>query len=160
MIIIVMGVAGSGKTTVGSLLALDLGWDFFDGDDFHSEANRAKMAREIPLTDEDRSTWLDALRDLISENVRNDRSIVLACSALKKSYRELLGVNEQVRFVHLQGSYEQIERRLRKRKGHFMSANMLTSQFETLEEPRDALSVDISKTPQELVAIIRKGLNL
>ncbi len=160
MIIIVMGVAGSGKTTIGSLLALDLGWDFFDGDDFHSEANRAKMARGIPLTDEDRSMWLNALRDLISENVRNDRSIVLACSALKKSYRELLGVNERVRFVHLQGSYEQIESRLRKRKGHFMPANMLTSQFETLEEPRDALSVDISKTPQELVAIIRKGLNL
>lgn len=118
------------------------------------------MARGISLTDEDRSTWLNALRDLISENVRNDRSIVLACSALKKSYRELLGVNERVRFVHLQGSYEQIESRLRKRKGHFMPANMLTSQFETLEEPRDALSVDISKTPQELVAIIRKGLNL
>ena len=160
MVIIVMGVAGSGKTTIGSLLALELGWDFYDGDDFHSESNRAKMAQRIPLTDEDRSTWLASLRDLISQNLRENRSIVLACSALKKSYRGVLNFNEEVRFVHLQGSYEQIEARLRERTGHFMSAEMLASQFEILEEAPDALGIDISNTPQEIVAIIRKGFNL
>ncbi len=160
MIIIIMGVAGSGKTTVGSLLGRELGWEFYDGDDFHSEANRAKMSQKIPLTDEDRSTWLSALRDLISHNVRNDRSIVLACSALKESYRNMLKVAGRVRFVHLKGTYSQIESRLRERKGHFMSAEMLASQFDTLEEPQDVLTIDISKTPQEIAAIIRKGLNL
>ncbi len=160
MVIIVMGVAGSGKTTIGSLLALELGWDFYDGDDFHSASNRAKMSQRIPLTDEDRSTWLASLRDLISQNVRIERSIVLACSALKKSYRDVLNFNEEVRFVHLQGSYEQIEARLRERTGHFMSAEMLASQFEILEEAPDALGIDISNTPQEIVAIIRKGFNL
>ena len=104
MVILVMGVAGSGKTTIGSLLALELGWDFYDGDDFHSESNRAKMSQRLPLTDEDRSTWLSSLRDLISQNLRENRSIVLACSALKKSYRGVLNFNEEVRFVHLQGS--------------------------------------------------------
>ena len=160
MVILVMGVAGSGKTTIGSLLALELGWDFYDGDDFHSESNRAKMSQRIPLTDEDRSTWLASLRDLISQNLRENRSIVLACSALKKSYRGVLNFSEEVRFVHLQGSYEQIEARLRERTGHFMSAEMLASQFEILEEAPDALGIDISNTPQEIVAIIRKGFNL
>ncbi len=160
MVIIVMGVAGSGKTTIGSLLALELGWDFYDGDDFHSASNRAKMAQRIPLTDEDRSTWLASLRDLISQNLRENRSIVLACSALKKSYRDAINFNEEVRFAHLQGSYEQIEARLRERTGHFMSAEMLASQFEILEETPDALGIDISNTPQEIVAIIRKGFNL
>ena len=108
-----MGVAGSGKTTVGALLALELGWDFYDGDDFHSDANRAKMSQRIPLNDEDRSTWLAALRYLINQNLSENRSIVLACSALKESYRHMLKVNEQVHFVHLQGSYQQIEERLR-----------------------------------------------
>ena len=159
MIIVVMGVAGSGKTTVGALLALELGWDFYDGDDFHSDANRAKMSQRIPLNDEDRSTWLAALRNLINQNLSENRSIVLACSALKESYRHMLKVNEQVHFVHLQGSYQQIEERLRGRTGHFMSAEMLASQFDILEMPEDALSINISNTPQEIVAIICKGLN-
>ena len=160
MIIVIMGVAGTGKTTVGSLLAQDLGWDFFDADDFHSQENREKMSRRIPLTDEDRSTWLTALRDLIKLQIKNERQTVLACSALKKSYRELLGINDQVRFVHLKGTYQLIETRLRERAGHFMSAEMLASQFEILEDPPDALTIEITKTPQEIAEIIRKGFNL
>ena len=160
MIIVIMGVAGSGKTTVGSLLAQDLGWDFFDADDFHSQENREKMSRRIPLTDEDRSMWLIALRDLIKLQIKNERQTVLACSALKKSYRELLGINDRVRFVHLKGAYQLIEARLRERAGHFMSAEMLASQFEILEDPPDALTIEITKTPQEIADIIRKGFNL
>lgn len=160
MIIIIMGVAGSGKTTIGSLLARELGWDFYDADDFHSETNRAKMSQGIALTDEDRASWLMSLRELVSQNIAQNTSAILACSALKNSYRNILEVNEQVKFVYLQGTYEQIKARLNERAGHFMSARMLDSQFGTLEEPQNALNVDITNTPQEILTIIRKGLNL
>ena len=159
-IIIIMGVAGCGKSTIGSMLAHELGWDFYDADDFHSESNRMKMTKNIPLTDEDRTDWLDSLRSLIGQNIQNEKSIVLACSALKKSYRDILMINEQVEFIYLRGTYEQIEARLLQRSGHFMSAKMLASQFDILEEPQDALTIDISHTPQEIISIIRKGLAL
>ena len=159
-IIIIMGVAGCGKSTIGSMLAHELGWDFYDADDFHSESNRIKMAQNIPLTDEDRAGWLDSLRSLIGQNIQNEKSIVLACSALKKSYRDILMINDQVEFIYLRGTYEQIEARLLQRSGHFMSAKMLASQFDILEEPQDALTIDITHTPQEIISIIRKGLAL
>jgi gluconokinase len=160
MIIIVMGVAGAGKTTIGSLLAHQLDWDFFDADDFHPESNRNKMAQNIPLTDKDRTVWLLALRDVINQNIQLDKSVVLACSALKESYRNILSVGKQVRFVYLQGTYAQIEARLNKRADHYMSVDMLASQFDTLEEPQDALTIDITQTPQEIIANICKGFDL
>lgn len=155
-----MGVAGAGKTTVGKLLANDLGWDFYDADDFHTQSNRAKMSHNIPLTDEDRAGWLLSLRNLIDQNIQHDKSTVLACSALKNSYRTLLAVGEHVNFVYLQGTYEQIETRLRQRTDHYMSAKMLASQFDILEEPQNTLAISITYTPQEIISIIRKGLNL
>lgn len=156
MKIIVMGVSGSGKTTVGSLLADELSWKFFDADDFHPPENREKMARGIPLTDEDRIGWLETLRTLLMENP----SCVLACSALKKSYREFLTMDDQVRFVYLKGSFDQIEARMKNRKDHYMPVQLLTSQFNTLEEPEAALIVDITQPPHKIVAEICKGLNL
>jgi gluconokinase len=160
MIIIIMGVAGSGKTTTGSLLAKELGWNFYDADDFHSEANRVKMSRDIALTDEDRADWLISLQELIVQNIQQNSNAVLACSALKISYRKTLEVNEQVKFIYLQGTYEQIKTRLHNRVGHYMSADMLDSQFQTLEEPQNTLTVDITNTPRDIITIIRKGLNL
>ena len=155
-----MGVAGCGKSTIGAMLAHELGWDFYDADDFHSKSNRMKMAQNIPLTDEDRASWLDSLRSLIGQNIQNEKSIVLACSALKKSYRDILMINEQGEFIYLRGTYEQIEARLLQRSGHFMSSKMLASQFDILEEPQDALTIDITHTPQEIISAIRKGLAL
>jgi gluconokinase len=160
MIIIVMGVAGSGKTTIGLLLAKELDWAFYDADNFHSESNRAKMSQGIALTDEDRADWLISLRGFIAQNIQQNNPAILACSALKNSYRNILKVDERVKFVYLQGTYEQIKVRLSNRTGHFMSAGMLDSQFQTLEEPENALTVDIKNTPQDILAIIRKGLNL
>jgi carbohydrate kinase (thermoresistant glucokinase family) len=160
MVIIIMGVAGSGKTTIGSLLANKLGWKFYDADDFHSEANRAKMSQGTALTDEDRADWLISLRGLIVQNIQQNNDAVLACSALKNSYRNTLEVSEHVKFIHLQGTYEQIKTRLNNRTGHFMSTDMLDSQFQTLEEPQNALTIDITNTPQDIITIICKGLNL
>ena len=160
MIIIVMGVAGSGKTTIGSRLADELSWKFYDADDFHSESHRAKMSLGIALTDADRAGWLITLKELIAENIQQNISAVLACSALKDSYRNTLKVDQQVKFIYLKGTYEQIKIRLNKRIGHFMSAGMLDSQFDTLEEPQNTLTIDIAHTPQEIISIIRKGFNL
>jgi gluconokinase len=160
MIIVIMGVAGSGKTTIGSLLAKELSWQFYDADDFHSEANRTKMLQGIALTDEDRASWLLSLKDLIVQNIQQNRQAVLACSALKNSYRDMLKVNEQVKFVYLQGTYEQIKTRLNNRTGHYMSAGMLDSQFQTLEEPQDIFTIDITNTPQDILILIHEGLNL
>lgn len=156
MKIIIMGVSGSGKTTVGELLSWELGWRFFDADDFHSEANRAKMAGGVPLTDEDRADWLAALKTVLKENA----DCVLACSALKEAYRSVLRVDESVRFVYLKGTFEQVQSRLERRTGHYMPAKLLHSQFETLEEPADAVVVEIASAPEALIPIIRKGLDL
>lgn len=157
MKIIVMGVSGSGKTTIGSLLAKELNWKFYDADDFHPQSNKDKMSAGIPLTDEDRASWLQALQELIRLKAE---PFVLACSALKEKYRNYLRINEQIKVVYLKGSFEQIEERLSERKNHYMPVKLLQSQFDALEEPQDALIVDISHTPQEIIQIIRKGFHV
>lgn len=160
MIVVIMGVSGSGKTTIGTLLANELGWSFYDADDFHNQTNRDKMSQGIPLTDQDRSTWLESLSELIRENVNSATSIVLACSALKETYRAVLNVGGQVKFVYLKGTYSEIESRLKNRTGHFMPVKLLKSQFETLEEPIDSLVIDLTLSPEEIIQLIRKGLTL
>jgi gluconokinase len=158
MIILLMGVAGCGKTTVGKLLSERLDWQFIDGDDFHSPDNVDKMTRGIPLNDADRRPWLEKLRALIEENLRSGRSAILACSALKQSYRDVLLVDERVRLVYLKGSYELIVVRLRDRAGHYMNPALLRSQFETLEEPHEALTVDVELLPEEIAQTIQRKL--
>jgi gluconokinase len=160
MILIVMGVVGSGKTTIGKLLAAQLGWQFADADDFHPQSNIEKIAHGIPLTDEDREPWLDRLREAILCWIANHRNAVLACSALKRAYRAKLQGGPEVRFVYLKGSAALIAARLRARHGHFAGESILASQMADLEEPEDALTVEISESPKEIVAEIRKALNL
>jgi gluconokinase len=159
MVIIVLGVSGSGKTTVGKLLAGRLDWKFYEGDDYHPEANKEKMSEGIPLTDADRAPWLAALRDLILENLARSEDAVISCSALKQSYRDYLKL-DGVRFVYLKGDYELIATRIRNRQGHFFDSELLATQFQTLEEPRNALAVDIAKSPQAIVSEIRERLDL
>jgi gluconokinase len=160
VIVIVMGPEGVGKTTVGTLLARELGWQFADADDFHPPANIEKMARGIPLTDADRAPWLDALHKAIVQWDADGRNVVLACSALERSYRARLAENADVKFVYLKGTYELIAARLRARHGHFAHEDLLASQFAILEEPEDAITVDASRTPEEIVAEVRKRLGL
>ncbi len=160
MIVIVMGVVGAGKTTVGSLLAQSLGWEFVDGDVFHSAANVEKMRQGIPLDDADRAAWLGAIHDAGVEWIAERRSVVLACSALKRSYREKIGIRPEVKFVYLKGSPEVIGQRLRARHGHYATEQLLDSQFAILEEPEGAITVDVSLAPEEMVAQIRRGLGL
>ena len=150
--LIVTGVAGSGKTTVGKALAQRLGWEFYDADAFHPAENIAKMTNGIPLNDADRVPWLAALHALISISLKENRPAVLACSALKESYREeLVGDQEGVRLVYLKGSYELIWSRIANRKDHYMKPEMLKSQFEALEEPADAWTFDVSLPVDEIV---------
>jgi len=160
MVIVMMGVAGSGKTTVGKLLASQLGWTFADADDYHSAANVEKMRSGVPLTDADRAPWLKALRSLIACWIAETKNAVLACSALKRDYREKLLVSPEVRFVYLKGDRELLEERMRSRHGHFMAERMLASQLAALEEPQDAVVVDVSQSPEEIVAEIRKRMAL
>jgi len=150
-----MGPAGSGKTTIGELLAAQLGWEFSDGDSFHSPANIERISRGIPLTDADRLPWLNSIRDAISQWLAERKNVILACSALKRAYRELLLVSPEVKLVYLKGSYELLSQRLHARKGHYATEQILTSQFADLEEPADAFVVDVSHSPQEIVAQIR-----
>jgi gluconokinase len=160
MIIVVMGVTGSGKTTIGSLLARRLGFLFADADDFHSAANKEKMHQGIPLTDADRIPWLAAMHDQIAKWIASNQNAVLACSALKNNYRRLLWTGPEARFVYLSGSYELIAERLRQRKGHFADEHILAGQFADLEEPTDAITIDIAPAPEKIVAEISRRLKL
>ncbi|HET6177127.1 MAG TPA: gluconokinase [Candidatus Sulfotelmatobacter sp.] len=160
MIVIVMGVTGSGKTTVGRLLAEQLGWQFADADDFHPQSNVEKMRQGTALTDDDRQPWLERLRAAIDSWIVEGRNAVLACSALKRSYRQELEAGPEVRFVYLKGSAELIAERVRARHGHFAGEQILAGQFADLEEPEDALIVDIAATPQEIVVEIRGKLGI
>lgn len=151
MIAIVMGVSGSGKTTVGKLLAQSLNWDFSDADDFHPPANIEKMSLGIPLEDADRLPWLLQLQATIDWWLLENKNVVLACSALKASYREMLCRNEQrIKIVYLKGDFELFVARLRNRENHYMKADLLSSQFHTLEEPEDAIIIDASQ-PVEII---------
>lgn len=152
MVIILMGVSGSGKTRVGKLLSRKTGLPFYDGDDFHPPANLRKMKNERPLNDQDRLPWLKSLASNVQGWEKNGGA-VLACSALKKHYRDLLTKNStaQVQFIHLKGPQELIARRLKQREGHFMPPALLASQFKALEEPDNALAVSVDQTPEEIV---------
>jgi gluconokinase len=153
-----MGVAGSGKTTLGVRVAETLAWEFADGDAFHSPANIEKMAHGIPLTDADRAPWLATLRRLVENWLAAGNGGVLACSALKATYREELQVDSRVGFVYLKGSPELLQERLMARSGHYMKAGMLESQFAALEEPADALVVDVSGTVEQTVQAILQAI--
>ena len=165
MIIVIMGVAGSGKTTVGVELANRIGWEFHDADDFHPPANVARMRSGTPLTDADRDAWLSALECLIETASVENRQLVLACSSLREIYRSRLHsaaakhANE-LSFVYLRVPESTAEQRLRSRPDHFMPANLVRSQFETLEEPTDALLIDATLPATEIVAGIRTSLGL
>jgi gluconokinase len=160
-VIVLMGVAGSGKTTVGIKIAQELGWEFYDADQFHSEENIEKMARGVPLTDADRWPWLDRLNDLIRDSLENDRPAVLACSALKRVYRQrLLRDTRRAALVFLRGGFDLIYERLQDRQDHYMEAGMLQSQFAALEEPEEALAVEIESRPEEIVDQILRSLGL
>ena len=160
MIVIVMGVVGAGKTTVGTLLASQLIWEFADADDFHPQSNVEKIRHGIALTDEDREPWLDHLREAIVSWIASGKNVVLACSALKHAYRRKLAVDAQVRFVYLKGSGPLIAERLRTRHGHFASESILASQLADLEEPEAAILVDVAASPDHIVARIKKALSM
>jgi gluconokinase len=161
VVIIVMGVAGAGKTTVGQRLAGALGWPFYDGDDFHPPANIEKMRQGIPLTNTDRDLWLTTLQRVISDRVHRKQSAIVACSALKQAYRDRLhnGLAE-VCFVYLNGDYTLIFQRLQARQGHFMPADLLASQFATLEEPQGVFTVDVAQEPDVIVERIKRAFHL
>jgi gluconokinase len=160
VIVVVMGVTGSGKTTIGVLLAHGLGWEFADADSFHSPANVEKMRQGIALDDADRAPWLRALRRAMEGWAAEHKNMVLACSALKESYRDQLYIAGTTRFVYLKGSYDLIYRRLRQRHGHFASETILASQFAALEEPDDAITIDIDQPEDEMVAEIMRELGV
>jgi gluconokinase len=160
MIVIVMGVVGAGKTTIGRLLAEQLRWNFADADDYHPATNVEKIRRGIALDDDDRRPWLERLRAAITQWITEGRNVVLACSALKRSYRQDLEVGPDVRFVYLKGDASLIATRLRAREGHFAGEQILASQFADLEEPEGAVIAEIDSTPQQIVSGIREQLGL
>ena len=161
-VLVVMGVSGTGKTTVATLLADRLGWDLAEGDDLHPAANVDKMAAGQPLTDEDRRPWLAAVAAWITEHTAAGRPGVITCSALRRTYRDRLR-GDHVLFVHLTASRDQIEQRLTARRGHYMPATLLNSQIETLEAPgadENVLTIDVGRRPAEVVAEILRRLEL
>ena len=158
MLIVVMGVAGSGKTLIGSMLAESLHCIFADADQFHPAANVEKMTQGLPLTDADRQPWLLAMRHAIEDWTKSGQNAVLACSALKRSYRDLLTAGVPATIVYLKGSAELIYTRLLQRHNHFMKPQMLSSQFADLEEPTHAIVVDIAQTPDQIITEVRRRL--
>src|SRR5271154_2408316 len=160
MILLLMGVTGSGKTTVGRLLAQRLGWPFLDADDFHPPQNIEKMQHGVPLTDEDREPWLAAIHAELLRCAARDQHAVLACSALKQTYRETLASGVDLRICYLQGTYSEIAARLQSRTGHFAGEAILAGQFADLQEPRDALVLPVSNTPEEIVQDALRKLKL
>ena len=161
MVIIIMGVSGSGKTTVGKLLAESLGWRFSDADAFHSPENVDKMRRGIPLNEADRKPWLQDLQTAIKQWLQENTNVVLACSALKDSYRKFLVVDsDRQKLVYLKGTYDLIQKRLQERQNHYMPETLLTSQFDTLEEPLNTIYIDIAQSPQAIVQNIRTALGI
>jgi carbohydrate kinase (thermoresistant glucokinase family) len=161
LVVLIIGVAGSGKTTIGAKLAAALGWSFRDADDFHPPANIAKMSAGIPLDDADRAPWLAAIRAHIDTCLARGESAVVTCSALKESYRQAVVADPAgVKLVYLHGDFTLLLQRINQRQGHFMKESMLKSQFEALEPPRDALALDVALPPEKLVADIRGALGL
>lgn len=150
MVIVLIGPMGCGKTTIGEILAEKLAWKFYDADDYHPIANKKKMSEGIPLDDPDRVPWLETLHQIIADHLSNGNNMILACSALKQSYREILGIDQkQVHSVFLKGSFELLKGRLTSRTHEYMSQELLASQLSTLEEPTTGLIVDISGTPEQ-----------
>jgi gluconokinase len=163
VVIIIFGVSGSGKTTVGKLLAREVGWRFLEADDFHPTENIEKMHSGHPLTDEDRWPWLEGLRDQMKRFLSADKNAVLACSALKRKYRDSLRVNSDVRFIFLRGDYALVAEQLHRRRGHFMNPALLQSQFADLDEPQpdeEVTTIKLGRPPQEIVDEIKTKLRL
>ena len=161
MIILLMGVSGAGKTSVGAQLADDLGWPFYAGDTFHPKANVEKMRQDIPLTDADRFPWLTALHHLIDDLARQETSAVVTCSALKQAYRDrLLDGPGDARLVYLKGDFALIRARMQTRRSHYFKADLLRSQFDALEEPDFGLVIDIAQPLEAMVREIRQTLGV
>ena len=163
MIIVIFGVSGAGKTTVGKMLAEQLAWRFLEADDFHPAANIEKMHSGHPLTDGDRWPWLERLRQQIEQLLSPGENAVLACSALKRAYRDRLRVSDEVKFVFLRGDYALVEKQLRSRHRHFMNTALLQSQFDDLEQPRadeNVSTIELGRTPEEIVERITAKLKL
>ena len=158
MFVLIMGVTGSGKTSIGTLLSANMGWPFYDADDFHSPANIRKMASGVPLTDEDRGPWLEELRELICHRNELGENGVLACSALKETYRRTLGADADVTVVYLKTHPELIRTRLERRSGHYMPPGLIESQFLDLEEPQDCIVIDGAWPPEQILGSIRSQI--
>jgi gluconokinase len=160
VVVIIMGTTGAGKTTIGTMLAAQLNWEFADADTFHPRANIEKMSHGTPLDDADRVPWLEAMRKAILEWIAAGKNVVLACSALKRAYRDELRPSPEVIIVYLKGDYALFAERIRQRRGHFAGEGILAGQFADLEEPTDAITIDAAKSPEQIVAEIRKRLSL
>ena len=159
MFILVMGVTGCGKTTIGKLLAAALGWPFYDADEFHSLENVQKMAAGVPLTDEDRTPWLKELRNLIAGHDARGDNGVLACSALKNAYREILSADADLTVVYLKADPDLVRSRLHSRTGHYMPPSLIESQFLDLEEPQESIIIDAAWPPEQIISAIRSQVS-